>query len=167
MNYQDKQNIIQEYKDLYSSDLETLKSNFYKIFPNGKIGASIYSGIGDPVFSITFVLIGNDNDQSNRIIDNDPVITKFISHLPMVHPTKDTVFQIERLMGDLYVQPPENSFLAMGRVKLPYRKSTGTMTKQIQNLTKYFKFVGQSVLDNKDNLAKKDIDKKYLNINLK
>ena len=166
MDYQEKQIVVKEYQDLYSESLKDLKDKYYSIFPNGKISAKVYSGIGDPVLSVSFLLIGKVEDQSSRIVDNDPVITKFIAHLPKVHPTKDTKFQIERLMGDLSIEPPKDSYLAMGRVKLPYRKSTGNINKQITNLDKYFKKVGQAVIDNKDNMYKKDIKPEYLNINI-
>lgn len=164
MEYQERQDLVKEYQDLYADALETLKGNFKKIFPNGKINARVYSGLGDPTLSVSFYMIGDKEGQSNGIIDNDPVITKFMAHLPSVHPEKGTKFKIERLMGGLSIQPEEGSYMAMGRVKLPYRKSTGDIKKQVANLTKYFKTVGQAILDNKDNLYKKDLDKKYLDI---
>ena len=166
MDYKAKQNLVKDYQDLYSDDLQKLKDNYTSIFPNGKINARVYSGIGNPTLSVSFLLIGNNEDQSNGIVDNDPIITKFIAHLPCIEsPSKETKFKVERLVGDLSIRPPEGSYLAMGRVRLPYRKSTGDIGKQIQNLTKYFKKVGQTVIDNKYNLYNKNINQKYLDIN--
>jgi hypothetical protein len=166
MDYKERELVIKEYQDLYAPDLQELKDNFYSIFPNGKISAQVFNGIGDPTLGISFYMIGERTDQSHNIVDNDPVHTKFIAHLPKIHPTKETKFKVEYLMGGLSVKPEEGSFMAMGRVKLPYRKSTGDISKQVKNLTKYFKKVGQAVIDNKDNLYKKDLKSKYLTINV-
>lgn len=163
MEYQEKLDIIEEYKELYSEPLERLEKGVKKIFPNAKISAQVYNGIGSPTLGITFYLISDRDDQTNKIVDNDPAVTKFIAHLPMEHPTKDTKFKLEKLMGGLYIEP-EEKYLAMSRVKLPYRKSTGNIDKQVDKVIKYFKGVGQTILDNKDKLYKKDIKDKYLDI---
>jgi len=166
MDYNERKEIIEEYKDLYAAPLERLKGKIEKIFPNAKFDAAVYSGLGSPTLSTSFYLISDKKDQSHGIVDNDPVVTKFIAHLPEVHPTKDTKFKLELLMGGLYIEPqPHESYLAMSRIKLPYRKSTGTIDNQVDKLVKYFKGVGQTILDNKDKLYKKDIKDKYLKIN--
>ena len=166
MDYKENQSIIKEHQELYAESFDKLKTDINKVFPNGKFSVSVYNGLGSPVLGLSFYMISDIKDQSHQIIGNDPVETKFIAHLPMTHPSKDIKFKLERLMGDLYVKPPEGSYLAMGRVKLPYRKSTGDITKQSANLVKYFKKVGQAIIDNTDNLYKKDLDKKYLDINV-
>ncbi|MCP4521006.1 MAG: hypothetical protein GY827_04820 [Cytophagales bacterium] len=165
MDYKEKMSIIEEYKELYAEEITRFKKETKKIFPNAHVEMFVYNGIGDPTLIVNFRLIEDKKDQSHQNVDNDPVYTTFIGHLPVVHPDKDTKFKLERLRGDLSVQPPEDSYLAMGRVKLPYRKSTGNIAKQTDKLIAYFKKVGKAVLDNQDNLYKKDIDNKYLDIN--
>ena len=165
MDYKEKQLVIEEYKDLYASSIQTLKDKVNTIFPNAKINASVYSGIGEPTFSVSFYLIGEKADQSYQIVDNDPMLCKFIAHLPCEHPTKDTKFKLERLMGSLSLKPEEGSYFAMDSLKITHRKSTGNIDKQVDNLVKYFTKGAKTLIENKDNLYKKDINPKYLEVN--
>tara|TARA_B100000768_G_C11230131_1_gene354678 strand:- start:304 stop:840 length:537 start_codon:yes stop_codon:yes gene_type:complete len=167
LTYAEKQELIPKYQDLYEESIQRLISSVQNIFPNGKINAKVYSGIGDPTLSISFYLINNKADQSSGIVDNDPVVTKFIAHLPKVsEPSKDVKFKLELLMGGLSLEPEEGSYMAMSRLRLPFRKSNATIDKQVDKLIKYFKNVGQTILDNKEKLYKKDILDKYLDINV-
>ena len=72
--------------------------------------------------------------------------------------------ELENTQGVLWVNPPKDSFLAMGRVKALKRKQTTTLDKHVVNLEKHYKKVAKIFDDNKDNLYKKDIDKKYLKV---
>ena len=164
MDYKERQEVVKEYQELYAEPLQRLKDSIKEIFPNAKFDAQVYSGLGSPTLSTSFYLISQREDQTNLIVDNDPIITKFIAHLPEVHPTKDTKFKLELLQGGLYIEPQEK-YLAMSRVRIPFRKSTGTIDKQVDKLVKYFKGVGQTIIENKDVLYKKDIKDKYLVIN--
>jgi hypothetical protein len=166
MDYKEEKQITEEYKELYSEPLQKLKDSVEQIFPNAKFSAEVYQGFGSPTLSTSFYLISEREDQSHNIVDNDPVVTKFIAHLPKVHPTKDIKFKLELLRGGLYLEPSEGSYLAMERLKIPFRKSTGTIDKQIDKLVKYFKVVGKTILENKDSIYKKDIKDKYLEISI-
>ena len=166
MDYKEEKQITEEYKELYSEPLKKLKERVQGIFPNAKFSAEVYAGFGSPTLSTSFYLISEREDQSHNIVDNDPVVTKFIAHLPKVHPTKDIKFKLELLRGGLYLEPSEGSYLAMERLKIPFRKSTGTIDKQVDKLVKYFKGVGKTILENKDVIYKKDIKDKYLEISI-
>tara|TARA_R110000772_G_scaffold57747_5_gene130655 strand:- start:916 stop:1416 length:501 start_codon:yes stop_codon:yes gene_type:complete len=166
MDYKEEKQITEEYKELYSEPLQKLKDSVEQIFPNAKFSAEVYQGFGSPTLSTSFYLISEREDQSHNIVDNDPVVTKFIAHLPKVHPTKDIKFKLELLRGGLYLEPSEGSYFAMERLKIPFRKSTGTIDKQIDKLVKYFKVVGKTILENKDSIYKKDIKDKYLEISI-
>lgn len=166
MDYKEEKQITEEYKELYSEPLQKLKDSVKQIFPNAKFSAEVYQGFGSPTLSTSFYLISEREDQSHNIVDNDPVVTKFIAHLPKVHPTKDIKFKLELIRGGLYLEPSEGSYLAMERLKIPFRKSTGTIDKQVDKLVKYFKGVGKTILENKDSIYKKDIKDKYLEISI-
>jgi len=166
MDYKEEKQITKEYKELYSEPLQKLKDSVKQIFPNAKFSAEVYQGFGSPTLSTSFYLISEREDQSHNIVDNDPVVTKFIAHLPKVHPTKDIKFKLELLRGGLYLEPSEGSYLAMERLKIPFRKSTGTIDKQVDKLVKYFEVVGKTILENKDSIYKKDIKDKYLEISI-
>jgi hypothetical protein len=166
MDYKEEKQITEEYKELYSEPLKKLKEGVQGIFPNAKFSAEVYAGFGYPTLSTSFYLISEREDQSHNIVDNDPVVTKFIAHLPRIHPTKDTKFKLELMRGGLYLEPSEGSYLAMERLKIPFRKSTGAIDKQVDKLVKYFEVVGKTILENKDGLYKKDIKDKYLEISI-
>ena len=166
MDYKEEKQITEEYKELYSEPLQKLKDSVKQIFPNAKFSAEVYQGFGSPTLSTSFYLISEREDQSHNIVDNDPVVTKFIAHLPKVHPTKDIKFKLELLRGGLYLEPSEGSYLAMERLRIPFRKSTGTIDKQVDKLVKYFEVVGKTILENKDSIYKKDIKDKYLEISI-
>ena len=164
--YENTNDLVKMTQNFYSDDITQIEKDFLSVFPNGKINVRIYNGIGDPCLAINALLIGNKDDQSNGIIDNDPLNIKFIGFLSKKFPNKNDKFVFEKIMGGLSIQPEEGSYMAMGRVKLPFRKSTNTMTKQVAKLKKFWVTVGQAVLDNKDNLHKKDLKNEYLTVNI-
>jgi hypothetical protein len=55
------------------------------------------------------------------------------------------------------VKPPEGSYLAYSRVKVPFRKITGSPEKIIDYIKKYFITFKKALQDNRDNIDPRDI----------
>jgi hypothetical protein len=155
-------------QELFAPYMEEIEKDFYKVFPNGYIYAKIVRSVGSPHLYIHFGLIGNMIDQSNGIIDNDPMQHKLMGHFRSSdyyaeHSLDDNI-ELSSLSSGISIDPPKDSYLVMGRVRTPFRKSTMPIAKQVPKLKKYFSELGKLVLANKDNLYKKDIKDKYLDI---
>lgn len=163
-----KEDSLVKTKELFAPYVEEIKKDFYKVFPNGFIHADISRIVGSPHLYIELRLIGDREDQTNKIVDNDPMHHKLMGHFASSdyyaeHQLDDKI-ELTSLMSGISIDPPKDSYLAMGRVKTPFRKSTMSIAKQVPKLKKYFSKLGKLVLDNKDNLYKKDIKDKYLDI---
>lgn len=164
-----KSSKLEATRELFAPYIEQIKKDFYEVFPRGFINAGIRQSIGSPHLYIGFGLIGDIKDQSHRIVENDPMHHKMIGFFSdsdyYAEPGLDDKIELTSLISGIMIEPPKDSYLAMGRVKTPFRKSTMSIEKQVPKLKKYFSKIGQLVLDNKDNLYKKDIDTlKYLSL---
>lgn len=142
--------------------IENVEASFKNIFPNGFILVRVRAGLGEPYLCVDLGLIGDINDVSHCIRENDPLYTSL-----MGHNVSDVVpFQIETLQSGLSCNPEEGSHYAMSRVKTAYRKTTNDLAKAEKNLEKYFKKIAKIVKDNQDNIyGVENIDPKYFEIN--
>ena len=149
----------EELNKKYSKELKAIENAYLKHFPNGGVKAYFKSVIGSPSLYVRSYLIKDRKDQTSGLFDNDPLKMNFLGFI------KDNgQIELENTQGVLWVNPPKDSFLAMGRVKALKRKQTTTLDKHVINLEKHYKKVAKIFEDNKDNLYKKDIDKKYLKV---
>ena len=148
-----------ELNEKYSKELKAIENSYLKHFPNGDIKAYFKTSIGDPSLYIRSVLIKDKKDQSSGIFDNDPFRMNFIGFI-----RTDGTIELENTQGSIYINPPKNSFLAMTSVKVLKRKQTTTLDKHVINIAKHYKKAAKVFNENKDNLYKKDIDKKYLKV---
>lgn len=134
---------------------EILKSRF----PNGYVRA-FYSENLTRHISISFGLIGDIEDVSNKIRHNDP-----LHHSFMIFVEGEDSYEANRSMGRLMVKPPEDSYLAMGSVKTPFRKTTGDSKKVIKAFERFADRVVKIVRENKEDIYGVDkIPTKYLEI---
>jgi hypothetical protein len=164
--YNQEQNTIflNQYKEFFNPSLETLEKELKLIFPNAFVNCSIKQSIGPGfVLTITFRLISNSDEFINEYAQNDPCGITFLSYLKPAICTKDTNIVLELIRGGLRLKPDVGSYNAMKIQKTSFRKSTGTIDKQVQKLIKFFKQVGEDVLSNKDNFYAK-IPEKYFEI---
>lgn len=135
---------------------QTLAKVWMKYFKNGTARISP-AALGSDTFFLTFFMIGSKEDQDSNIWENDPLMTRLV-----VEQISEGQFAVERMQGDLFVKPPEDSHLAMGRVKIAFRKFKGDEKKVTASLDKYVKRARGIFDDNRDNIFGADrIDSKY------
>ncbi len=123
-----------------------ITANFMSRFPNGWIKVSLGKGFCKGLIFIKYGLIGNVHDQYAHIQDNDPMYSGFT-----LKPTS-TGYTIVKNRSGIDINPPENSFLAMGRIKTPFNKKHGTLLKITEMLIKHFKLQAATVLANQDSI---------------
>jgi len=126
--------------------MKDIEKSFKKQFPKGWSIIHQGGGISKDTISIVIGLIGNKSDLPNGILENDPM---FHSWLLFQHPKGYTA---EILQAGISINPPEDSYLAMGRIKTKWRKTTGDEAKMVKTLDAFFKKLKKLVKDNEDNI---------------
>lgn len=143
--------------------MDSIEKEFKKNFPNGFADVRLTRIIGNPFISISFGLIGSINDVSNKIRENDPALHYFhIEGLSSEGGLTDSM-EVRKVTGSLKVKPEKDSHMAMGRVKIPFRKFKGDASKIESGFVREIKKIRDTVKKHKDDIYDvDDIDKKYL-----
>jgi|GEM_PF-1998746 len=132
-----------------------IEKSYRKYFPKGMFYSKKLA-LGGSGFSFTIGLIGDKKDLPNGIEHNDPM-----RHVFMVN-SRDGVFEVTSPSGNLSVNPPEKSFMAMGSVKTKFRKLKGDEKKIVAGMDRFFSKLKNTVKDNKDNIYGADKIRKYI-----
>lgn len=139
--------------------LEGMESSFKKQFPNGYFSISVHQGIGDYLVSVYIGLIDNIKDVSNQIRENDPMRHSFLitaDRETSKEREMDGMLTAENLNGDIRTNPPEGSYLAMGKVKTKFRRTKGDKAKLLSTFDKFFKKLKSLVKENEENIYRRD-----------
>lgn len=114
---------------------DNIVSEFEKVFPNGFIKAYYRRGLGkENYISLAIGMIGDKSDQASQIIDNDPMLHKF-----MIYIHDDDTYTAKLIQGSgFYVNPEPGSYLAMTRHKVPYRQSKGDSKRILKAMKRHF-----------------------------
>jgi len=142
--------------------MENIEKEFYKHFPNGIFQANNKPGVlGSPMISISAGLIGDRKDWLMGYFDNDPMKQSFT-----MFKKDDGTYELEGLQTNLYIEPAEDSYFAMDKVKTGFRNAKKiTLKKAEDKFKKYFKKLATLVKDNKDNIYGSDrFPSKYLDV---
>lgn len=122
----EKDESAQDMKQL-ADDIESLLK---RKFPNGNVYARFSNNLTESI-SVWVGLVGNTRELTSGIAGNDPLATGF------------TVFRdpkgfiIETRRSALSVNPEEGSYMAMGSVKIPFRKTRGDEKKILKALERW------------------------------
>lgn len=136
--------------------MDDIRSSFKKYFPHGYINIGKGAGISKGTIHLAIGLIDDVNKLSSGIRENDPMIHKFI-----IFPEANG-FSAELSYGNLSVNPPEGSYLAMGRVKTNWRKTRGDAKKIAKAYDTFFGRLKKIVKDNEADVYHRDMyDDKY------
>jgi hypothetical protein len=65
--------------------------------------------------------------------------------------------QVENTNASFSVKPPEGSYLAFGRVKVPFKKISGPPEKIVDYIKKYFITFKKALQANRDNIPDEDL----------
>ena len=95
---------------------EQLISTFKSVFPNGYINVS-KGCLGGESLYVTIGLIGKTEDCAYNIRHNDPMMIQFV--------VTGIVLELGIGGAGIYTKPEVGSYLAMGKVKFPFRKIKG------------------------------------------
>lgn len=143
---------VEEFKKL-------MTKTYLKYFPNGNLTLS-FGALGKDSISISTTLL----DYVNVTRHNDPMLHTFWLHKSIDTATGNLLANVvfEKDRGSLLVNPEEGSYLAMDRVKIPFRKKTGSPRSVVAYFDKYLKKAKDVVKDNADNVyGRSKIDDKY------
>lgn len=115
---------------------DQLIAAFKTVFPNGYINVS--NGVlGGESLYVTIGLIANRDDCSNRIRENDPMLSNFV--------VTGTVIESGLRGSSLSTKPQAGSYLAMGRVRFAFRKIKGK--DEADMIAKWLKFLNAAKHD--------------------
>ena len=115
---------------------------FKTTFPHGWIKASTGSSLGGKQITIRFGLVGDMAQLTSKILENDPV-----HHLFLIFANTDKL-ESNCLQSGISINPPKNSYLAMGRVKTKYRRTTGDHARVLKSFNTFLVRLKQLVIDN-------------------
>lgn len=105
-----------------------------KYFPKSKHWAVYKKGLGESIY--IRLAIGQKTDWSNGIIDNAPIEYGAIIFGIENGQTNDSMSLESSRGASITIKPPENSYLAYGRVKIPTRKTKGGEAKILKAIEK-------------------------------
>lgn len=144
---------------------EEIKKAYYTHFPNGYINIRKLA-LGDGI-SIFCGLIGDINDVSAQIRQNDPITFRAYIHDNIKFNDSDTeLMELIVEFDGVYISVlPKNKHLYCESHKVPVRKIKGDTIKVIASLNKYFKKLKDTVTElaeNKQIIEQDKIPIKYL-----
>ena len=128
-----------------------------RIFPDSMANVGFSNNLMSSI-TLYFTLGKDKSEYINGYWDNDPAKTIFHISGKVIEDIKDDgeitgPLSCEMLTGSIYTKPPKDSYLAMGRIKVPYRKTTGTPEKIIESIKKHFTNLKKTLQDNRENLT--------------
>lgn len=127
-----------------------------KIFPHSYIHAEFSSSI-HPSMTVRFALGKDKSEWVNGYMDNDP-----ISMLIFIYGKEKNIEDNGDISGNLYtktlmssfvIKPSAGSYYVYDRVKVPFRKTTGSPEKILDYLKKYFLLLKKELQANRNNLT--------------
>jgi hypothetical protein len=151
---EDIYNDIQEYVNALD---KTIRKIFPKSYIHVKYNNSLYSSI-----SISFALGKDKNEWVSGYIDNDTAWQRFSIDNKgkdlSEDPTLPEFITVDTKSNSFTVKPEKDSYMAFGRVKVPFRKTTGTPDKVLKYIEKYFILLKKMLQDNKDNIPEEHLE---------
>lgn len=130
---------------------DRIADSFRGVFPNGWIKSNVpKSGISEGDIAISFGLISDKSELSSGIADNDPMHHKFMVHNEGGH------YEAVKLSGGLDVNPEKGSYMAMDKMKTPWRKTKGDGDKILKAFETFFGRLMKMVKDNEENIHKRE-----------
>lgn len=146
--------------------MKELEKAIRKSFPKSYVNIQASTNIGASIH-VVFAIGKDKSEWSNGIIQNDPMIHKFMIGFRQF---SEGVFTSEKILaelsqgGTLMIMPEEGSYMAFGSVKLGWRKKTATPDKIVKHFENYFKKAKQILKNNEDNLDRKhyELIKKHI-----
>jgi hypothetical protein len=132
--------------------MNEIKTSFLNQFPKGYCGIRETKGLSGDMISITIGLVGNINDVTSKIRENDPMLHKFLIF------NENGILSAESVCGRLDINPIEK-FYAMSGIKTGFRKTTGNPEKIAKMYAKWFSKLKTIVEENKENIYNADLYK--------
>ena len=123
-----------------------IETSFKTQFPKGFITFRNRKGLSGQIVEMAIGLIGDVNDVSHKIRENDPMFHHWI-----IFPKGDNM-EVSYLQGGLDLHPDAGSYLAIKRIKTGFRQFTGDEQKIIKSFDKFFIKLRKLVDENKDQL---------------
>lgn len=134
-----------------------LEKEILHIFPHSYVDAEFSSHLY-PSIILRFALGKDKHEWNHGYIENDPA--RMIINISAVR--ESNIDKEGNILGPLevtndfsrfYIKPPEGSYLAMGKIKIPFRKlTTDNLDKIIEYLKKYFMVLKKTLQENRENL---------------
>ena len=131
--------------------LENVEKEFRKSFPNGYFNGRESNNMGKSL-SVSFGLISKLDDVSNKIRENDPMLSRLIM-FPLDKKDFGNGIEVYDTRGSLMVKPEEGSYMAMRGIKFGLKKQKKTDLLKLQDMfKKIFPKIKTTVLDNWDDI---------------
>ncbi len=73
-----------------------------------------------------------------------------------LHNNGDGTYTLEKKSSTIDVNPEEGSYMAMGRIKIPYRKTTGDAKKVLAAFERFLKKAKKLLQDNDANIYERE-----------
>lgn len=133
-----------------------LQATIKKIFPKSFVNVSYETNLGKVIY-IRFTLGKDKTEWMNGIAMNDAAITNILLFFDKESENfMDGKMSAEANQTSLSVKPPENSYLAYGRIKTGWRKKKGTPDKIFAHIEKHFNKLKTIIKDNLGNFVDYD-----------
>lgn len=134
-------------------DMEALVNDIHSLlkhkFPNGNISVSSNRVLTESI-SVFVGLVGNVKELTGGIVGNDPLGARFT-----IFPDPKG-FVVEAQLSNLSVEPEEGSYMAMGSVKIPFRKVRGDASKVLKAFERWSDSVIDIVKKEEQNIYKRN-----------
>jgi len=127
-----------------------IEREFKKKFPFGFFSITKRNMFGSPVIGISLGLIGDVNELTSKIRDNDPMFHSFLIDLKA-----ENKYESRNNRGSLSVNPKERH-LAMSSVKTSMRKTSGDANKILKAYITFFAKLKKIVKENESDIYSRD-----------
>lgn len=152
-------NYLNEVKTMKVDDfVNKLDSIIRKHFPKSHVNVQVSKNLGKEI-DVFFTLGKNKSEWVNKIAENDPLYHRFMLAWNAFEDNEFTKDKFEAELsvgGSLKVLPGPKSYMAFDRVKIGWRKKTGTPEAILKHFDNYFNKMKKVLKDNFDNMTEED-----------
>lgn len=146
---------IEYNEELLADMIAELEDTYYGVFPDSYINVDVSNLMrNDPAIFIKTGLGKDKSEFQNGYLENDPC-----HHLFSIEGIFSERAVLEIVIGGRITTKPEpGSYMALGKVKVPFRKVTGGFTKIVQGFEKYLESLRSTIIDNVDIMREEKYD---------
>ena len=137
---------------------DDIRKSILSTFPSSYVNVKFRTTLGSPAVDIFFLLGKDKSEWINGIEHNDPAYTRISVYGIDKEGAINKPLSLNMSTGGSFFVKSTEPHLAYGKVKVPFRKTTGDQAAILKGVKTYFDRLKKSLQDNRDKLTDKHLE---------